>query len=274
MRRFNKKIAIILSVAMLASGGAAFAVNRGFERDSSETRVEEENVEKDFEKVKASKGSIEITDDETEKKNSKVAEDASEGDASEQDVTEKSVTDKTGKMKKGNAKGRSKSSINEATEATDEKSGSSVKSSAKSNKSKKKKSSKKSSEVSTSESFVFETEYDHVGTYAKGSGWRTDYNDEALMLPSDNSHKTGGTNLHTISMSPCFYECQRLLWMTYTSRQHRSFHLGPDLPCQALISTCIYCLRRRTKRAQGYHSGKHMTLHGRLPNRARGFAKN
>jgi hypothetical protein len=52
-------------------------------------------------------------------------------------------------------------------------------------------------EVSTSESFVFETEYDHVGTYAKGSGWRTDYNDEALMLPSDNSHKTGGTGLHT-----------------------------------------------------------------------------
>ena len=52
-------------------------------------------------------------------------------------------------------------------------------------------------EVSTSESFVFETEYDHVGTYAKGSGWRTDYNDEALMLPSDNSHKAGGTGLHT-----------------------------------------------------------------------------
>ena len=42
----------------------------------------------------------------------------------------------------------------------------------------------------------FETAYKHVGTFAKGSGYRKNYSNDAFMLPDSNANKTGA-GLHT-----------------------------------------------------------------------------
>ena len=47
-----------------------------------------------------------------------------------------------------------------------------------------------------SESYDFETAYQHVGTFANGSGYRKDYSNDCLMLPDKEANKTGG-GLHT-----------------------------------------------------------------------------
>lgn len=45
-------------------------------------------------------------------------------------------------------------------------------------------------------SFNFETLYAHVGTFAKGEGYRKNYSKDAFMLPDSNANKTGA-GLHT-----------------------------------------------------------------------------
>jgi hypothetical protein len=42
----------------------------------------------------------------------------------------------------------------------------------------------------------FETAYKHVGTFAKGEGYRKNYSNDAFMLPDSNANKTGA-GLHT-----------------------------------------------------------------------------
>lgn len=44
--------------------------------------------------------------------------------------------------------------------------------------------------------FNFETLYKHVGTFSKGTGYRRNYSNDALMLPDSNANKTGA-GLHT-----------------------------------------------------------------------------
>jgi len=46
------------------------------------------------------------------------------------------------------------------------------------------------------DSFDFETLYQHVGTFAKGSGYRKNYSNDAFMLPDSNANATGA-GLHT-----------------------------------------------------------------------------
>ena len=42
----------------------------------------------------------------------------------------------------------------------------------------------------------FETAYKHVGTFAKGEGYRKNYSADAFMLPDSNANKSGA-GLHT-----------------------------------------------------------------------------
>lgn len=48
----------------------------------------------------------------------------------------------------------------------------------------------------TSESWSFETEYQHVGSFTSGHGFRKNYSNDAFMLPNTNANKTGA-GLHT-----------------------------------------------------------------------------
>jgi hypothetical protein len=48
----------------------------------------------------------------------------------------------------------------------------------------------------TSENWPFETSYAHVGTFAKGEGYRKNYSNDAFMLPDSNANKSGA-GLHT-----------------------------------------------------------------------------
>lgn len=50
--------------------------------------------------------------------------------------------------------------------------------------------------IAKTSKFPFEESYTHVGETINGSGYATDYDNEALMLPYTNAHKAGG-GLHT-----------------------------------------------------------------------------
>lgn len=50
--------------------------------------------------------------------------------------------------------------------------------------------------IAKTSKFPFEESYTHVGETINGSGYATDYDNEALMLPDTNAHKAGG-GLHT-----------------------------------------------------------------------------
>ena len=51
-------------------------------------------------------------------------------------------------------------------------------------------------EIDTSELFNFEQNYNHVGSFTRGEGYRKNYSNDAFMLPDTNTNKSGAS-LHT-----------------------------------------------------------------------------